>query len=361
MATGHHGTQVSRETPLKQALHLPLYLFLLTAAYWDESSSPVEILDLGTVDAVRDRLYELLITAGAVRNSETLSTYRDLHADQATIWLENLAETMARTTEITESPVDIEISRIPRIAGRLPRFLTALLIAAMTAPPLIVFWQKLDFAAYIAALVAIVLVITEAMGRSHSVTSFSYSQFKKSARRPINIVIAALALTSLGVALLSSGKISSVGTGVYFMVTFFSTIGPVPLFRGLRKRNLSVDGGLSSLFRRVGASNATRLVRSGVAATMINAGMMALLVLPFSRGLVPGALWLTGLVAMIMLQSPWPTYAIASLTFWFSRRFAGRPARFLDWAQEAGLIGGVRRRPAVPASGVPGVVGQAKN
>jgi hypothetical protein len=330
------------ETPLKQALSLPLYLFLLTAAYQAESSQPVEILDLETTEAVRDRLYELLITAGVVRNSEILGTYRDLSAELATMWLENLAEATATRTYITESRVDIELARVHRIAGAPPRYLAALLMAAMVTPLFILVWQKVGIAALFSIPVPIFAVTAQAMPTSLKVWSFSHTQFTKACRKPSNIAFIMLLLIPLGVGVVGQGKVAAVSMGLYVFGGFFLALGPVKLFRGLRNRDFSDEGGLSSLFQRVGAASATRLVRSGVTATMINLALQLLLFVPLARFpqvATPLVVGVAGLAVMNIALSPWLTYAMASLTFRFSRRFASRPARFLDWAQEAGLIG----------------------
>lgn len=332
------------DTPLKQALSVPLYLFLLTAAYRTESSNPAEILDLEAVDAIRDRLYELLIAAGVERNSHTASVYPELTVNQATTWLENLAESMITWTYVGESRTEIEVSRIHRIAGRLPGRLAALLTTIATLPLQVLLWRQLDFFfSCLASLILVMMITTLWRGGTTVTMRFSVAQFMRWLRRPSNVGHFLMLLISLVVALLAEGRLSNIGHGSYILFTFSLLLGgPNEMIRAFRSPTRASKNGLAALFQRIGAARTTQLVRSSILATFVNLAIVGTLFSPFmhfgeslthvSMGLL---IPVTGAIAL----SPWPIYALASMTFVFSRRFAARPARFLDWAQEAGLVG----------------------
>ncbi|MEU4522228.1 NACHT domain-containing protein [Amycolatopsis sp. NPDC024027] len=334
-----------KETPLKQAMTVPLYLFLLTAAYRSGDSRPAEILDLATVDEVRDRLFELLVVAGAEGNEQVLDSYRHLSAERAMYWLENLAETQITRTFITESPIDIQISRMHRISGRVPRVLAVSVMGVVLLPALLLSWELLEdvFASVFYLVMSLGAIAVQSIGLNLGVPRISVVQLRRLSRNITFLVSSAGLLASSALLMFGDGKISSFAMvgWVLFDVSFL--LGPAMLFRGFRDPGFTSRDNFFSVFQIVGAADAVRLVRSGVLATAVSAATVLAILAPvviFTSASPTRIAFSFGfLLAMLIALSPWLLYGMAALTFRFSGRFASRPARFLDWAQAAGLIG----------------------
>lgn len=333
------------DTPLKQALSVPLYLFLLASAYRAETSNPAEILELSATENIRDRLYQLLIAAGVERNAQTRGFCRDITADQATTWLENLAESIAISRYLGESRINIEIPRIHRIAGRSPGVLTSLLMTIVTLPIFALGWRTTGAMILLYSPILLAFIILLIKGPNIPVTQFSFAQLKNQIRRRQNIVSITLLTTSLGIILFGQNGLSIIGVATCILSFHFLTIG------GLRKNHRPGSRGCDdttdesffmSLFQRIGAAKSTQLVRSGITATTVNVVILLTGFIPFLHLIGSSAsIWfaLAGILGPSVMFSPWLLYAMASVTFRFSGRFATRPAQFLDWAQEAGLLG----------------------
>ncbi|ADJ43197.1 P-loop containing NTPase [Amycolatopsis mediterranei S699] len=334
-----------KETPLKQAMTVPLYLFLLTAAYRSDDSRPAEILRLTTVDEVRDRLFELLVVAGAERNGQVLGSYRHLPPERAMHWLENLAEAQVLHGTIAESSIDIQIPRIHRIGGRLPRLLAAFVMGAVLLPTWLLCWSSLEdgFTPFAYLVMILAAIATQMMGVNVGVPRINATQLRKLSRNAAFLVSFAGLTVSSALMFSGSKRVSAIAASAWLLFSFFFLMGPVTLFRSFRDPGYTGQDNFFSLFQNVGAADAARLVRSGVVATAVSMAtvltMLGPLVIFTGASLARIAFTFGFLSAMLIALSPWLLYGVAALTFRFSGRFAPRPARFLDWAQAAGLIG----------------------
>jgi hypothetical protein len=334
-----------KPTALQQALTVPLFLFLLVSAYRRVSSDPEELLVLKTAEQVHDRLYQLLIATGVAKNKRSVGHYRHLTAELATTWLRNLAESMAQRVDVTESMVDIEIHRISRISNsKLPRCIAALVVAATTVPLVALAWSRVGAVATIPTLMlALMSIILQVTGTTLRISRISFRAFLIQARRPVNVVL--LLATGVSICAMNSGihRLTGIGAATYLLGMIFVVSGSA-LYATFRPSDLGRhDGLMSSLFQRIGAESSRSLVRSGIAATAINLCVIGALFLPFITAFRPPVLLvgvaLTTCAALNLGLSPWLTYALSSAAFAMGGRFAGRPALFLDWAQDAGLVG----------------------
>ncbi len=333
------------DDPLVAALRSPLRLFLAATGYRLPSTDP-EVLTRYTTTELDNHLFSLLIPAVTAQHRRRPGGR--YAASDVQRWLSTLARHLRREDQAGRSGSDLRLDELWRVTGgRVPRYLAATMLtfacAAVLAVGVVQVGLSYDVPTVVAVAGGVLLVAGSARGSlSHSVNlqRVDLGALRTSAgRRRLALGLAVGFAFWLMVGLmvgLMLGLIAGLTVGLALGLAAGLAFG---LALGLEVRPAAID------FPR-------RLVSQGLVhmATMLAVGLIGGLAVGLIGGLALGlmvglAFWLTvgptlGLAFGLWLvrRSPWPRYAVTCWLLARRRELPHRPAVFLDWAYDAGLV-----------------------
>jgi len=349
-------TTSSSGDPLLAALSSPLRLFLTVSGYRHHASRPDELTRLGTADQIDDHLFARLVPAALTQHPPT---DRKHTAAKVTQWLTTLARHLTRQGQHGGSPSDLGLHQLwPAAGGRAPRYTAAALMAAAAAIPYLVVSVRGDRLAVAYVLLegtVVVAVAWRASRRAVDLRRLDLSALRTSVgRRRVRRLF------------VSAGTFGfTVGFSFWFPFGFahgFAEGGGLVL-------GLQVGFGVGALFgtafglvgglagalatHPAATDRPSRLLRQGlvhltavITAVGLVVGLIAGLGVGFIDGpidgLVYGLDWALGVglpVGLVVVaNSPWPRYLVATTILARRGDLPRRPAVFLDWAYGAGLM-----------------------
>lgn len=328
--------------PLVTALRSPLRLFLAVTGYCRPDSDPLVLTRYTTATELDDHLFGLLIPAVTTHHRRHSGGH--YQASDVQRWLSTLAGYLRREDLAGRSGSDLRLDEMWRVArGHAPRYLAAAALTTACAAVLTVGVAQVGLSYDALTAVAVVggalLVTGSAKGSlSHSVT---LQRVDFSALR-----------TAAGRRRLAIG----LGIGLSFWLGIGLAVGPALGFaRGLKvglplglAAGLALGLAFGLQVRPTAIERPRRLVSEGLGhlTTMLAIGLALGFAGGFALGLSVGLpVGLTvvptlGLVFGLWLvrRSPWPRYAVACRLLARRRELPPRPAVFLDWAYDAGLV-----------------------
>ncbi|MCR6488412.1 NACHT domain-containing protein [Amycolatopsis sp. OK19-0408] len=356
---------------LATCLTKPLMLYVAVTVYRDPRSEPREMCNPERNESslprtLKARLFDQLVPAIVAHHPRRNGTY--YNAEEVTRWLRSLAKHLAWMGENGHSSVDLHLHHLWRTTGNPPgraiRFWAAALTVAVIALPVLVFVvQSATFTGFhppttargwIAAF-GIVILLGWIFQHTSSPT------MKPPQRLEVRLALSVAGRRKLAEGLMKALKLAlpvGLGLGLAFGIAVGLPIGlPVGLTAGVTIGLVfGVTGGLTAA--QMTASQPSDPMRQALTWDLVR-GVVA--------WLAGGAIgWLTGRFAMMftdwkvvgltswwvgwlsiglafalavgLIGSPGPLYA---LTVWKLRRsgeLPGRPGQFLDWAHNAGLV-----------------------
>jgi hypothetical protein len=371
--------------PLVTALQSPLRLFLTVTAYRHEDSRPSELTGLATDAQFDEHLFPQLVPAVLQQNRHQPAA-QQYTAQAVTRWLTTLAHHLAWQGEQGGSFSDLRLDLLwPAAGSRAPRYAAAAAIATAAGavlafgfnvlarwPPNVLSVFGLAVFVLVAAWIALKPVVDLRRLDLSAFRAFTGRQ------RIGRLLLGGLVIGLLGGFIVAF--VSSVAEPTdQPMVTFkFSVIGfvgglMVALSRGPATRPTIIDrparlvqqGVIHTLaamiafsFVLVVAGEVGAGVTAGVVGRLV-AGLAALLAFGlvigpvggFAVGLAvglnshnnhPGALPFVVVALVVglifMAKSPWPRYLFAVLLLAQRGNLPWRPAAFMDWAYQTGLM-----------------------
>ncbi|MGH3754973.1 MAG: hypothetical protein ACRDRP_20200 [Pseudonocardiaceae bacterium] len=367
--------------PLATALSSPLRLFLTVTAYSHHNSKPDELIRLTTAAQLNEHLFARLVPA--VLEQHPPPPGRQYAAPEVIRWLTTLARHLAKQDKRGGSPSDLQLDLLWPAAGwRAPRYAVtavtttaagALLASGVPAswpppvPPVLGLAAFVVVTAWIAAQPAVDL-------RRLDLSGLRTSAGRRRIGRFLAIGLAAglvgglmLALRSSVVELvdqlviiLKSGALGLVG-GLMVGLGSGPTARPTAIDRPARL----VQQGMVHTIAAIVAVPLTflladKLIGRGLSADVVGqlvagagAALAIGLAIGLARGLATGlAVGLSSATAVgppftvvalavgliFVASSPWPRYLFAVLLLACRGDLPRRPAVFLDWAYQAGLM-----------------------
>ncbi|MGQ0773111.1 MAG: hypothetical protein ACT4NY_01610 [Pseudonocardiales bacterium] len=345
--------------PLVAALSSPLRLFLTVTSYRHDASRPNNLTNLDTADQIDNHLFTQLVPAVLTQHP---ATGREYTAATVTRWLTTLARHLTWQGEHGGSPSDLWLHLLWPAAGeRAPRYTAAaLMTTSVTILYLIIFglivyvgaWDSIWLAFVVTGATIVVVVAWRASQCAVDLRRLDLRDLRTSAGRrrirqffvsgsklgfKVGFILGFLLFFVLIIS--EEGVAISLAGGVIVGVLFGFAFGLV--------------GGL------VGALGAhppfidhpSRLVRQGLV-HLATVTVVFGLVIGFLAGFVASSAygnWLEfGIVFALLFgfpvgfmfaaNSPWPRYIFATRTLARRGDLPRRPAVFLDWAYDAGLM-----------------------
>ncbi|MGH3929822.1 MAG: hypothetical protein ACRDTF_07580 [Pseudonocardiaceae bacterium] len=344
--------------PLVTALGSPLRLFLTVTSYRHDASRPDELTRLDTGDQIDNHLFARLVPAVLEQHPPA---GREYSATTVTQWLATLAGHLTWQGQHGDSPSDLSLHLLWPAAGeRAPRYTGAALVTAAPAILLafIVLTSWSQSRLIILGLGAIVVVMTWIAARpAVGLRRLDLSAMRTSAgRRRIGRRLAGGFIQGLALGLAIEFTFGF-SFGYHFGLEQGPRIGF--LLSGLGAGTafgimVGLAGGLVfGLATRPSTINRpARLVWEGIlhAVAVIAAfGLMFGLTVGLMFGLAGGlplvlkaglTFAIVGIIfgLMFVANSPWPRYLVATTILARRGELPRRPAVFLDWAYEAGLM-----------------------
>lgn len=330
------------DDPLVAALCSPLRLFLVATGYRLPGSDPHALTRYTTATELDDHLFGLWIPA--VTTQHLRHSGGHYPASDVQRWLSTLARYLRREDQAGRSGSDLRLDELWRVAGgHAPRYLAAAALTTACAAVLTVGVAQVGLSYNVLTAVVVVggalLVAGSVKGSlSHSVDlqRVDLSALRTAAgRRRLAIGLGIGLSFWLGVGF-------AVGLALGFVGGL--TVGlPLGLAAGLA---LGLALGLE--VRPAAIERPRRLVSQGLGhlATMIAIGLalgfaggLALgLTVGLTVGLIVGPTLGLAFGLWLVRRSPWPRYAVACRLLARRRELPRRPAVFLDWAYDAGLV-----------------------
>lgn len=366
--------------PLAAALGSPLRLFLTVTAYHHPASTPNELTRLATAAQLDEHLFARLVPAVLEQHRPPIG--RQYAAPEVTRWLTTLARHLARQGEGGGSPSDLRLDLLWSAAGRrAPRYaataVTTAAAGALLAVGVLAKWPP-DVLPVLGLGAFVVVAAWIALRPAVDLRRLDFSGLRTYAGQQR---IRRLLTVGLAVGVVAGLIVSPVSTAVGFagllMVTLkFSMLGLVGA--------LVVGLGSGPATRPTAIDRPARLVQQGLAhtiAAMVAFSLVLILADKFCHGLkagVVGAL-VAGLAALFAIllviglagglavglavvpnsgsgvglpfavvslviglifaaNSPWLRYMFAAMLLAHRGDLPRRPAVFLDWAYQAGLM-----------------------
>ncbi|WP_406631896.1 NACHT domain-containing protein [Amycolatopsis sp. WGS_07] len=357
--------QEKKSGPLASWLSSPLHLYLAVTVYEDPATTPADLLD-PKIDNLNDKLYELLIpSVAAHRPRRDGACY---HPDDVRRWLRTLADHLAWMGANGHSGVDLHLHHLWRTVGNPPgraiRFRAAALTVGVIVLPLIAFLlQTATISGFTLPTTAggwiaasgILILLAWVFRHASSPTT------KPPQRVEPRLVRTAAGRRRLASSLRSALKLAlpvGLGLGVAFGLAVGLAIGvPVGLTAGITIGLVfGLSGGLtapqqtaiqpSDPMRQALAWDVLRGVAAWFAGGAIG-WLTGYISVQFTGWAAVGltswwAGWLSiGLafgIAVGLIGSPAPLYALTTRQLRRRGALPARPARFLDWAYAAGLL-----------------------
>lgn len=369
------------DEPLVAALGSPLRLFLAVTAYRHHTSTPIELTRLASTAEFDDHLFARLVPAVLEQHPPTGQQYT---VAQVTRWLTTLARHLVWQGEHGRSPTDLRLDLLWPAAGwHAPRYAAmAAITTVMSALPavgVLASWPS-DMLPFLGAEVLVVVAAWIAARPTTDLRRLDLSGLRTSVgrRRVGRSLAVGLAAGLVGGLMLATMSATVVGlVGRLMVILKFSAVGVVSaliveLSSGPATRPKVIDRPArlvqQGLIHTAGSMVAASLVLvlGGEVGDGLSAGIVGQLVagagalLGFVFALGPAGGLATGLavglnsnthivalpfaVVALMVglifaaKSPWPRYL--SAIFFLARRgnLPKRPAVFLDWAYQAGLM-----------------------
>lgn len=365
--------------PLGMVLGSPLYLFMAITAYYPTNTNPSELTRL-TAFAIRSHLINSLIpTITHLNPGPDGHTY---HPGDVIRWLSILARHLQAQQDAGRNGADIELHRIWTAAGaNVPRYIAATIHAFLAAPifALAVYWQGSGRTSLISAAIVVVgcatagAIFWKASRRPVELRRFAVSELRTPLRSGrARFFSGRWFKVSLWVGLLI-GIVAALGTsgGTWSRIrwTAGEALAPLVLYMlfGLFRKYI---GGFDEWYERVWNNEPTaikrpsELVRQGAARDITVAfvpfvrihvfgilGALFLSIYVFIEGDFRSALPGVGLVLLFFwivigipsggvytAHSPWLRYLVATRILANRNQLPVRPAIFLDWAHNVGLM-----------------------
>lgn len=345
---------------LVAALQSPLRLFLATTGYQDRDKDPNVLTWFTSVPELDDHLLELLVPAVTEQHHvQTGSRYR-YSASDVQRWLTTLAHYLHREDQAGGSGSDLRLDQLWVAAGNyLPRYLSAIMLTAAVAIAVLVIDLRylIPWGLYqnvfstTAALWGVGLVAATVWGssrRSVELQRIDLHALRTTAgRRRLGVGLAAGLLGSLvaGLAVglvgeftfghgfgLAVGIPVGIGFGLAFGLTFGLEARPTAIDRPRRL----VSQGLVHTAAELAAWLTGALV-FGLTIGRVSEFTFGYRFGPTS-GLAVGLAIGLAIGVFNVARAPWPRYTIACLLLAMHRKLPLRPAVFLDWAYDAGLM-----------------------
>jgi hypothetical protein len=322
--------------PLVAALASPLRLFLTITAYRHHHSAPDELTRFDTAEQLDDHLFGLLIPA--VLDQHPLPSAGQDPAGAVTRWLTTLAHHLTWKAEHGGSPTDLELDLLWLAAGsRAPRYAPATLITVTITTLLTTTFLILDSSLVgvwsVLLLVSFVMMVVY-VAKASSRPRVALRRLDLGALRLSSVrhYLGRLLVHGLAVGF-ANGIVNGVVIGlvnrfvVGFVIGFVIGFGYV-LGNAFVTRSSAID-------------RPTRLVRQGIAHNLtkvVGVGLTYGLAVGIAVGPAVGVTG--GVVYGLILRadSPWPRYLFVTLILARRGDLPRRPAIFLDWAYEAGLV-----------------------
>lgn len=332
--------------PLVASLRSPLRLFLAVAGYGGTATEPVELTRHLTATDLDDHLFGLLVPAAAARHPRPGGGRYS--PEQVTRWLATLARHLREEDLAGRSGTDLLLHDLWSAAGdRLPRYVTAALLTIAATVPLVLFWMRdlvsvgLPRDAFIGAAVigCVFVVALMAWASLRRLTNPQRLDLRKlrtrAGRSHLAIWLATGIMAGLAIGFgigaaggFAGGFVVGLVDGLVFGLVFGIALGlALGLAFGLAARPDAIDV-------------PRQLVSGGVAHTTarLAVGLTVGFAWGFAAGPVKGLVFglLFGLASAS--TSPWLRYLVACLLLARRQELPRRPALFLNWAYDAGLM-----------------------
>ena len=333
---------------LAKCLSSPLWLFLAVTAYRRSGSRPSELCGLAA-DELETHLFARLIPAA----TEQYPCYDPVDVER---WLRTLADHLLRMATLNGSAVDLHLHELWRTTGHPARVrsLAVIATAVVVAGPLLVFFAYLDsnfrfdsqllggimLAGYLTWVLILVLSSPSPSIRPPRRMNLRLLRTSSGLRQIalavwIGLVIGVSSGFLVGLAVgwrygLVTGVIGGLVFGVVTGLGDLQETAARP--SAPMRRVLTRDLGITSA---VGMAIALAVGVSVGSVGGWGAGLVAGLTSGLPIGLAAG---LTGGLVVGLGDSPWPRYLLAVGGLARSGALPIRPARFLDWAYEAGFV-----------------------
>ncbi len=367
--------------PLAAALGSPLRLFLTVTAYRHPASTPDELLRFAAAAQLDKHLYAQLVPAVLEQHPPAGRQYA---ASDVTRWLTTLARHLVDQGERGGSSSDLRLDRLWPVAGwRAPRY-AATAVTTTAAGILLAFgvlarWPP-DVLPFLGLAAFVMLVAWIALRPTIDLRRLDLSGLRTSAGRQRLGRLLAFGLTAgllaglmvvpmstvLGqmdrlMVVLKFGALGLVGTFIIGLGT-----GPTTRPTAIDRPGRLVQQGMVHTIAAVVAVPliflfTDMLISGGLAAGLVGALVAGLgtwlavgLVIGSASGFAAGlAVGLKGneylgglpfaVVALVVglifvANSPWPRYLFAAMLLAHRRDLPKRPAVFMDWAYQAGLM-----------------------
>lgn len=361
------------------ALGSPLRLFLTVTAYRHHTSTPGELTGLATTAQLDGHLFALLVPAVLEQHPPSGRQYE---AGAVTRWLTTLARHLAWQAEHGGSPSDLRLDRLWPAAGwRAPRYaatgVTTTVAGALLAFGVLARWPP-DMLPVLGMAVLVVVLAWLASRpviglRRLDLPGLRTRAGRRRIGRFLTVGFTAGLVGGLALSLLSPLD----GLGDRFLITLgFGALGSASA--------LTIGLGSGPAARPTAIDRPARLVQQGIVQIItaiitviltlilgntlglgLSNGAVSVLVAGLGTGLAIGlVIGLAGglasglavglnsgsavdlpfaVVALVVgltfvANSPWPRYLFATLFLARRGDLPGRPAAFLDWAYQAGLM-----------------------
>jgi hypothetical protein len=369
--------------PLVAALGSPLRLFLTVTAYRHPASTPDELTRLATAAQLDEHLFARLVPAVLEQHPPPGRQYA---APEVTRWLTTLARHLARQGERGGSPSDLRLDRLWPAAGWCtPRYavaaVTTTAAVALLAFGVLARWPPnvlpvLGLGAFVVVTAWIALRPAVDLRRL-DLSSLRTSTGRKQIGRLLAVGLAAGLVGGLMLAMVAPMSTAVGFVGMLMVTLKCGALGLVSslmvgLGSGPTTRPTAIDRparlvqqGMVHTIAAIFAVPLTflladKLIGSGLSAGVggqLVAGLGAALAIGLAIGPVGGLA--TGLavglnsatavgppfavVALVVgiifaANSPWPRYLFSAMLLALRRDLPRRPAVFLDWAYQAGLM-----------------------
>lgn len=368
--------------PLVAALRSPLRLFLTVTSYRHKNSEPGELTTLATTAQFDEHLFPRLIPA-VLKQEQHQHAGQKYTTPKVTRWLTTLAHHLARQAEQGSSPSDLQLDLLWPAAGRCAPRYAAMATTTMAASALAAFGVLARWPPHLQPVLGVVTLIVTAAWIARRPTvdlrRLTFSVLRTSAGRQrvgqlVALGLAAGLVSGFIVAPVSSGiepadrlmvmlKFSAIGLVGALMIELNS--GPATRPTAIDRPSQLVQQGMIhtvasmvavSLFLVLIDQLATGGLLAGIVGEIV-AGLEALLAFWLAFGTTAGFAVALGLglnsgpqvglpfavVALIVgllfvANSPWPRYLFATLLLTRRGDLPKRPAAFIDWAYQAGLM-----------------------
>ncbi len=325
------------DDPLVWAMRSPLRLFLAVVGYRAIGSDPND-LTMATSAAELDRLLfaQLVPAVTAQHPTPQGDRYSAVAVER---WLRTLAEQLRQQAAAGRSGTDLLLSELWSVGGNLPRWLSA---AVMTAAAgalqlvlgvnyfLAVGWPQ-NFAAVLGVVFGVALVLVVAVNSSGRMVSVARSDLRiLSTRRGKLLGVAVVLSASVALASVSALLFLLGGQLVEFwhyasavLLSSLLTLAETPPQSIDRPRRLVTQGLAHDALIVASVTSLGGLIG---ATSQLPGG--------FVSGICVGLAGCLG----VLSSTPWLRYAIACCQASVRGRLPAAPARFLDWAYDAGLV-----------------------